>query len=104
MAAITLDEGRRDLPRQGLPPQRAGAHHDARAARVHPPLLLHVLPKGFHRIRHYGLPASAGHKANLARARDLLAAPQPEVEATKAMMMSMVPPIGGRHARAAAGA
>ena len=35
--------------------------------------LLHVLPKGFHRIRHYGLLASAGRKANLARARDLLA-------------------------------
>ena len=39
--------------------------------------LLHVLPKGFHRIRHYGLLASAGRQANLARARDLLAAPPP---------------------------
>ena len=37
--------------------------------------LLHVLPKGFHRIRHYGLLASAGRKANVARARELLAAP-----------------------------
>ena len=37
--------------------------------------LLHVLPKGFHRIRHYGLLASATRKANIARARDLLAAP-----------------------------
>jgi Putative transposase/Transposase zinc-binding domain len=42
--------------------------------------LLHVLPKGFHRIRHYGLLASASCKANMARARQLLAAPQPEVE------------------------
>src|SRR5947209_10766701 len=33
--------------------------------------LLHVLPKGFHRIRHYGLLASAGCKANIARARKL---------------------------------
>ena len=33
--------------------------------------LLHVLPKGFHRIRHYGLLASAGRKANVARAREL---------------------------------
>jgi hypothetical protein len=40
--------------------------------------LLHVLPKGFHRIRHYGLLASAGRKANLARARELLAVPQPK--------------------------
>ena len=34
--------------------------------------LLHVLPKGFHRIRHYGLLASAGRKTNVARARALL--------------------------------
>jgi hypothetical protein len=42
--------------------------------------LLHVLPKGFHRIRHYGLLASATRKANLARARELLAAPEPPME------------------------
>jgi hypothetical protein len=30
--------------------------------------LLHVLPTGFHRIRHYGLLASAGRKANVAAA------------------------------------
>ena len=42
--------------------------------------LLHVLPKGFHRIRHYGLLASAGCKANIARAKELMAAPIPEVE------------------------
>ena len=34
--------------------------------------LLHVLPKGFHRIRHYGLLASSARKASLARARQLL--------------------------------
>jgi hypothetical protein len=37
--------------------------------------LLHVLPKGFHRIRHYGLLACAERRANIARARELLAAP-----------------------------
>ena len=42
--------------------------------------LLHVLPKGFHRIRHYGLLASAHAKANIARARELLAASQPGTE------------------------
>lgn len=36
--------------------------------------LVHVLPRGFHRIRHYGLLASSSRKANLARARDLLEA------------------------------
>ena len=39
--------------------------------------LLHVLPKGFHRIRHYGLLASAARRANIARVRELLAAPEP---------------------------
>ncbi len=39
--------------------------------------LLHVLPKGFHRIRHYGLFASATGKTNIARARELIAAPPP---------------------------
>jgi hypothetical protein len=39
--------------------------------------LLHTLPKGFHRIRHYGLLASAGCKTNIARARELIAVPQP---------------------------
>jgi len=34
--------------------------------------LLHVLPGGFHRIRHYGLIANNARKENLARARELL--------------------------------
>ena len=34
--------------------------------------LLHVLPRGFHRIRHYGLLAGSARKASLALARDLL--------------------------------
>ena len=37
--------------------------------------LLHVLPPGFHRIRHYGLIANAGRRENLARARELLHVP-----------------------------
>jgi hypothetical protein len=50
--------------------------------------LLHVLPGGFHRIRHYGLLANATRRNNLARARELLhvvpepAAPQPSDEPT----------------------
>ena len=34
--------------------------------------LLHVLPSGFHRIRHYGLFANAERRDNLAKARELL--------------------------------
>jgi Putative transposase/Transposase zinc-binding domain len=50
--------------------------------------LLHVLPSGFHRIRHYGLLANAARRNNLARARELLhvvpepAEPQPSDEPT----------------------
>jgi hypothetical protein len=39
--------------------------------------LIHVLPKGFHRIRHYGLLASGNRAANIAYARNLLAVPAP---------------------------
>jgi hypothetical protein len=37
--------------------------------------LMHVLPKGVHRIRHYGLLANGNRAANIARARELLAVP-----------------------------
>jgi len=36
---------------------------------------MHVLPRGFHRIRHYGLLASGNRAANIAQARTLLAVP-----------------------------
>src|SRR5487761_2185428 len=56
--------------------------------------LLHVLPSGFHRIRHYGLLANAGRRAHLAQARELLQvvpaaaeAPAPEQAPT-----AIVPP------------
>ena len=37
--------------------------------------LVHVLPKGLHRIRHYGLFANGNRGANIALARELLAMP-----------------------------
>jgi len=39
--------------------------------------LIHVLPDGFHRIRHYGFFANANRAANIALARQLLGAPAP---------------------------
>ena len=39
--------------------------------------LLHILPKGFHRIRHYGLFANTSRAANLARLRELLGSAPP---------------------------
>jgi hypothetical protein len=46
--------------------------------------LIHVLPSGFHRIRHYGLFASGKRADNIARARQLLAVPILPIEAIKA--------------------
>jgi hypothetical protein len=46
--------------------------------------LLHVLPDGFHRIRHYGLLASPARANNIARARELLVASTPQPQADKA--------------------
>ena len=34
--------------------------------------LLHILPSGFHRLRHYGLLANAGRREHLTQARALL--------------------------------
>lgn len=42
--------------------------------------LLHVLPSGFQRIRHYGLLANRYREVRLNQCRDLLAAPAPVVE------------------------
>jgi hypothetical protein len=44
--------------------------------------LIHVLPKGLHRIRHYGLFAKGACAANILRARELLAAAKPEGQST----------------------
>ncbi len=67
--------------------------------------LLHVLPKGFHRIRHYGLFANGNRSAAISRARELLAVapppPTPEPPpATSAdeprVLKSPCPCCGGR--------
>ena len=44
--------------------------------------LIHVLPKGFHRIRHYGLFANTVRKDNLSKARALLDVDHDKVDAT----------------------
>jgi Putative transposase/Transposase zinc-binding domain len=46
--------------------------------------LMHVLPKGFHRIRHYGLFANGNRAAAIARARELIGATPQIVEPEKA--------------------
>jgi hypothetical protein len=55
--------------------------------------LIHVLPTGFHRIRHYGLLASGGKAENLALARKLLdvAPPATEPEAAVPAATSTTP-------------
>ena len=46
--------------------------------------LLHVLPSGFHRIRHYGLFAGTVRARNIERVRQLLAAPKASPERSRA--------------------
>ena len=46
--------------------------------------LIHVLPDGFHRIRHYGLFANGGRAENIGRARQLLNVPAPQNEPSDA--------------------
>ena len=63
--------------------------------------LIHVLPDGFHRIRHYGLLASATRKVNIAKIRTLLGAvppqaePQTEVEVGPLTLREPCPCCGG---------
>ena len=66
--------------------------------------LIHVLPSGFHRIRHYGLFANGGRAENLARARDLLGVPAQQNEPDDADANADEPPTSCSHARAAAAA
>jgi Putative transposase/Transposase zinc-binding domain len=65
--------------------------------------LIHVLPAGFHRIRHYGLFASGSRADNIARARELLSPPAPQNQADDAtdpdqplMLGYPCPRCGGR--------
>jgi len=61
--------------------------------------LLHTLPNGFHRIRHYGLLAGATRKAHLERARQLLAVAPPARDDTPVEPSDARPPCpccGGR--------
>jgi hypothetical protein len=57
--------------------------------------LLHVLPSGFHRIRHYGLLANPVRRARLAKVRDLLHV-APEVSPPPDDTVLQTRPTGGR--------
>jgi len=54
--------------------------------------LLHVLPKGFHRIRHYGLLAGSARKTSLVLARQLLAVAPPPDDETPEEPLDVRPP------------
>jgi hypothetical protein len=55
--------------------------------------LIHVLPSGFHRIRHYGLFANGGRAENLARVRGLLGVPARQNEPRDADANADEPPM-----------
>ncbi len=54
--------------------------------------LMHVLPKGQHRIRHYGFLGNGKRATNIARIRELLAAPAPAPD-TKGANTADDPPV-----------
>ncbi len=54
--------------------------------------LLHILPKGFHRIRHYGLLAGGTRKAHLDHARRLLGVAPPSEDDTRDEPADVRPP------------
>jgi hypothetical protein len=62
--------------------------------------LLHVLPGGFHRIRHYGLLANAQRREHLAKAREVLhvvpavAEPQPPTDTANVQVTFVCPHCG----------
>ena len=63
--------------------------------------LIHVLPKGLHRIRHYGLFANSNRAENVAKARAFLVGPEPKPEidtdpATPEAQSRPCPCCGGR--------
>jgi predicted Zn-ribbon and HTH transcriptional regulator len=61
--------------------------------------LIHVLPRGLHRIRHYGLFAKSACADKIARARELLAAAKPDGQPTTAAVdpsKPTCPCCGGR--------
>ena len=61
--------------------------------------LLHVLPRGFHRIRHYGLLAGGARNASLSLARELLAVAPPSDDEEQEGSADTRPPCpccGGR--------
>jgi len=58
--------------------------------------LIHVLPRGFHRIRHYGLLARAACADNIAHARELLAVPKLQAEPVDGNEAHPCPHCGGR--------
>src|SRR5689334_20957707 len=65
--------------------------------------LMHVRPKGFHRIRHYGLFANAKRAENIATARALLnVAPLPPTRKSRQILRRMRRAWRLAHARAAA--
>jgi hypothetical protein len=66
---------------------RANGRHRSKVMRLHVGefmrrFLLHVLPTGFHRIRHYGLFANGQRAQNLDRCRRALNVPSPQTNAS----------------------
>src|SRR6266851_10315913 len=69
----------REFSLEGLYARQPARHHDAAGDRVHSSLLLHVLPRGFVKIRHFGFLANRGRQDNIRLCRTLLDAQSPNI-------------------------
>ena len=66
--------------------------------------LIYVLPKGLHRVRHYGLFANGKRAANITRARELLGVPSCSLAQRSERNNNSRPHWTAEHPRAARGA
>src|SRR6516164_3909344 len=73
------------------------ARYTHRVAITNRRLLMHVLPAGFHRIRYYGFLTCQTRARNIARLRELLAAPLIPVDAIKALSAKPEEPKTAEH-------
>ena len=107
---VAADDGGVVVPLEGLPHRRPRTLEDDDARRrtsSSGASCMHVLPKGFHRIRHYGLFANGNRTESIARARELLAVapppPKPEPSQRRrrraARAADTVPVLRRTHAR-----
>ena len=103
---IAVDQRQRHLQGQGLRIEGPGRYTTMTLdiGEFIRRFLIHVLPKGFHRIRHYGLFASASRAETIARARELLGLANAREPSRRSRSIRSAAQVSPSLARAAAAA